>query len=108
MSARPIVVKIGGEVVGSGEAAILAADLRVLIDGGARIAGQASLGLGLLGIGEDGRGELYVLGKSGAKPGNTGITDVTNTTGVVLRVVAADDQRGDGEHDDGDEGGNDR
>ena len=73
-----------------------------------RIAGRASLGLGLLGIGEDGRGELYVLGKSGAKPGNTGITDVTNTTGVVLRVVAADDQRGDGEHDDGDEGGNDR
>jgi acetylglutamate kinase len=37
-SARPIVVKIGGEVVGSGEAAVLAADLRVLVDGGARIA----------------------------------------------------------------------
>jgi acetylglutamate kinase len=33
-----IVVKIGGEVVGSGEAALLAADLRVLVDGGARIA----------------------------------------------------------------------
>jgi acetylglutamate kinase len=35
---RPIVVKIGGEVVGSSEAAVLAADLRVLVDGGARIA----------------------------------------------------------------------
>ncbi len=33
-----IVVKIGGEVVGSGEAAVLAADLRVLVEGGARIA----------------------------------------------------------------------
>jgi acetylglutamate kinase len=37
-SVRPIVVKIGGEVVGSSEAAVLAADLRVLVDGGARIA----------------------------------------------------------------------
>ena len=36
--ARAIVVKIGGEVVGSGEAAVLAGDLRVLVDGGARIA----------------------------------------------------------------------
>jgi acetylglutamate kinase len=35
---RPIVVKIGGEVVGSPEAAILARDLRVLVDDGARIA----------------------------------------------------------------------
>jgi acetylglutamate kinase len=35
---RPIVVKIGGEVVGSSEAAILATDLRVLVDAGARIA----------------------------------------------------------------------
>jgi len=33
-----IVVKIGGEVVGSGEAAVLAKDLRVLVDGGARVA----------------------------------------------------------------------
>lgn len=33
-----IVVKIGGEVVSSGEAALLAADLRVLVDGGARVA----------------------------------------------------------------------
>ena len=33
-----LVVKIGGEVVGSGEAEILAVDLRVLVDGGARIA----------------------------------------------------------------------
>src|SRR5512140_4001442 len=37
-SPRPIVVKIGGEVAGSGEAAVLAADLRVLVEGGARIA----------------------------------------------------------------------
>jgi acetylglutamate kinase len=35
---RPIVVKIGGEVVGSGEAAALAKDLRVLVDAGARVA----------------------------------------------------------------------
>ena len=34
MSARPIVIKIGGEVVGSGEAALLAADLKFLVDGG--------------------------------------------------------------------------
>jgi acetylglutamate kinase len=33
-----IVVKIGGEVVGSGEAAVLAADLRELVGGGARVA----------------------------------------------------------------------
>lgn len=33
-----IVVKIGGEVIGSGEAALLAADLRILVDDGARIA----------------------------------------------------------------------
>lgn len=33
-----IVVKIGGELIGSGEAALLAADLRVLVDGGARVA----------------------------------------------------------------------
>jgi acetylglutamate kinase len=33
-----IVVKIGGEVVGSGEAAALAADLRVLVDGGEKVA----------------------------------------------------------------------
>jgi acetylglutamate kinase len=35
---RPIVLKIGGEVVGSPEAVILARDLRVLVDAGARIA----------------------------------------------------------------------
>jgi acetylglutamate kinase len=34
---KKIVVKIGGEVIGSGEAAVLAADLRVLVDGGARV-----------------------------------------------------------------------
>ncbi len=37
-TARNIVVKIGGEVVGSGEAALLAADLRELQASGARIA----------------------------------------------------------------------
>ena len=34
MSVRPIVIKLGGEVVGSGEAAVLAADLKFLVDGG--------------------------------------------------------------------------
>lgn len=33
-----LVVKIGGELIGSGEAALLAADLHVLVDGGARVA----------------------------------------------------------------------
>ena len=33
-----LIVKIGGEVIGSGEANVLAADLRVLVDGGARVA----------------------------------------------------------------------
>ncbi|MEJ7603705.1 MAG: acetylglutamate kinase [Kofleriaceae bacterium] len=33
-----LVIKIGGEVVGSGEAAILAGDLRVLVEEGARVA----------------------------------------------------------------------
>jgi acetylglutamate kinase len=37
-SSGTIVVKIGGEVVGSGEAAVLAADLRELVAGGARVA----------------------------------------------------------------------
>lgn len=58
------------------------------------------LGLGLLGIGEDADGELYVLGKSGARLGNTGITDPTNTSGVVLRIVDVDDH--DDDHDDED------
>lgn len=55
------------------------------------IDGQDELGLGLLGIGQDARGELYVMGKSGAVPGNTGITDPTNTTGVVLRIGESHD-----------------
>jgi acetylglutamate kinase len=33
-----LVIKLGGEVVGSGEAALLAADLRTLVEGGARVA----------------------------------------------------------------------
>ena len=54
------------------------------------IAGRDELGLGVLGIGQDARGELYVMGKSGAVPGNTGITDPANTTGVVLRSEDSD------------------
>jgi glucose/arabinose dehydrogenase len=53
------------------------------------------LGTSVLGIGEDAHGELYVLGKTGAKPGNAGITDPTNMTGTVMKVVAAP---GDGDH----------
>lgn len=52
------------------------------------------LGKSVLGIAEDARGELYVFAKSGAVPGNTGITDPTNATGVVLRITEAR------EHDD--------
>lgn len=33
-----MVIKIGGEVISSGEAALLAADIKILVDGGARIA----------------------------------------------------------------------
>ena len=46
-----------------------------------------TLGMSVLGFAEDGRGELYVMGKTGATPGNTGITDPTNTSGVLLRIV---------------------
>jgi acetylglutamate kinase len=38
VTARPTIIKIGGEVIDSGEAAVLAGDVRVLVDGGARIA----------------------------------------------------------------------
>ncbi len=51
----------------------------------------------MLGIGQDSDGELYVLGKSGAVPGNTGITQATNTSGVVRRLVEAGDD-GHGDH----------
>jgi acetylglutamate kinase len=37
-ASETIIVKIGGEVVGSGEAAVLAADLRELVGGGTRVA----------------------------------------------------------------------
>ncbi len=60
-----------------------------------QIEGRPALGLGVLGMGQDRHGELYVLGKSGATfgpPPNTGITDATNTSGVVLRLAAADDE----------------
>ena len=52
---------------------------------------RPELGLGVLGIGQDGRGELYVLGKSGAMFPNTGITDPMNTSGVVMRIEEFDD-----------------
>lgn len=55
---------------------------------------NAALGLGVLGIGQDARGELYVLGKSGASASNTGITDPANTSGVVRKLVAAKVARG--------------
>jgi glucose/arabinose dehydrogenase len=56
-------------------------------EGGA-IVGKAKLGMSVLGIGEDARGELYVLGKSGAAPGNIGITDPSNMSGVVRKLTA--------------------
>ena len=56
-----------------------------------RLASGMPLGLGVLGIAEDARGELYVFGKSGAVPGNAGITDPANTTGVILRVTGVED-----------------
>lgn len=65
-----------------------------------QFAGGQPLGLGVLGIGEDADGELYVLGKSGARPGNTGVTDPTNTSGVVLRIVDPNDHD---DHDDDDD-----
>ena len=33
---------------------------------------------------------MYVLAKTGAVPGNTGITDPNNKSGVVLRIVRPD------------------
>lgn len=52
-----------------------------------RIDGKAKLGMSVLGIGQDARGELYVLGKSGATTNNTGITDPKNKSGVVMKLV---------------------
>ncbi len=57
-----------------------------------RLAGMAELATSVLGIGQDAHGELYVLGKSGAKPGNTGITDPPNATGVVVKLTPVDDR----------------
>jgi hypothetical protein len=54
---------------------------------------MSELGSSVLGIGQDARGELYVLGKTGAVPGNTGITDPNNTSGAVRKLTPAD--RGD-------------
>jgi hypothetical protein len=55
-----------------------------------RLAGMSELGSSVLGIGQDARGELYVLGKTGAVPGNVGITDPNNTTGAVRKLTPAD------------------
>jgi acetylglutamate kinase len=38
VSARPTIIKIGGEVIGSGEASVLAGEVRTLVGSGARIA----------------------------------------------------------------------
>jgi hypothetical protein len=55
-----------------------------------RLAGMSELGFSVLGIGQDARGELYVLGKTGAVPGNVGITDPNNTSGAVRKLTPAD------------------
>lgn len=55
------------------------------------IVGQPSLGLAVLGFGQDARGELYVLGSG------TGVVD--GTTGVVLRIAAARDRLEDDDED---------
>ena len=47
------------------------------------------LGRSVLGIGEDGRGEIYAMGKTGAVLGDTGVVDPANTTGTVMRIVPA-------------------
>ena len=57
-----------------------------------RLAGLSELDVSVLGIGQDARGELYVLGKSGAVPGNVGITNPNNTSGVVRKLTPADNQ----------------
>jgi hypothetical protein len=53
------------------------------------VEGRATLGLAVLGIGQDGRGELYVLANA------TGV--LAGTTGVALRITRA------GRQDDGDD-----
>jgi glucose/arabinose dehydrogenase len=55
-----------------------------------RLTGMSELGFSVLGIGQDARGELYVLGKTGAVPGNVGITDPNNTSGAVRKLTPAD------------------
>lgn len=70
-----------------------------------RIDGQAALGLGVLGMGQDSDGELYVLGKSGAVPGNAGVVDPANTSGVVRQLTSVghgdDGRHGHGGDDNG-------
>ena len=52
-----------------------------------RFAGRRNLGLSVLGFGQDARGEVYLLGKSGASQSNVGITDPNNRSGVVLKLT---------------------
>ncbi len=52
-----------------------------------QLTGKQNLGLSVLGFGQDTRGEAYLLGKSGASQTNTGITDVANKSGVVLKLT---------------------
>ena len=47
------------------------------------------LGMSVLDLDQDARGELNIFAKSGARPGNTGITDPANATGVVMRITGA-------------------
>ena len=46
----------------------------------------------LLGIGEDARGELYVMSKTGGAPGNVGVTDENNSSGTVQLIVPEDEE----------------
>ena len=84
----------GMYVFGDYSRSFFTSDGRLFVTGAAggtpselQISGQASLGMSLLGIAEDSRGELYLIGKTGARPGNTGITDPANTSGAVYRIV---------------------
>lgn len=51
------------------------------------LTGNRKLNLSVLGFGQDARGEVYLLAKSGASQNNIGITDPTNKSGVVLKLT---------------------
>jgi hypothetical protein len=48
---------------------------------------MAKLGMSVLGIGQNGQGELYVMGMSGATASNIGITDLNNRSDVVRKLM---------------------